>query len=127
MVLTEGNLLLSYFSNLPLGVTNEGPRVIKPISGAVAGDSSLQYRGVARYLLPLLFILVSLPFSLYRCVLYQKHQNIVTFVLLVAAIIGSTENTKLCDFTSDDNNEFICTPIAPPATSAPYEIKHAYK
>src|SRR4051812_21211733 len=40
--------------------------------------------------------------------------------------MGSTENTKLCDFTSHNNKDFICTPIAPPATSAPsYEIKPA--
>src|ERR1043165_9669471 len=40
--------------------------------------------------------------------------------------MGSTENTKLCDFTSHNNNDFICTPIAPPVTSAPsYEIKPA--
>src|SRR4051812_40501449 len=40
--------------------------------------------------------------------------------------MGSNENTKLCDFTSHNNNDFICTPIAPPATSAPYyEIKPA--
>jgi hypothetical protein len=36
---------------------------IKLISGAVAGDSSLQDRGVAHYLLPLLFSFVSLLFS----------------------------------------------------------------
>ena len=28
------------------------------------------------------------------------------------------ENTKLCDFSNTNNNEFIGTPIAPPATSA---------
>ena len=40
--------------------------------------------------------------------------------------MGSIENTKLCDFTSHNNSDFICTPIAPPATSAPsYEIKPA--
>ena len=40
--------------------------------------------------------------------------------------MGSSENTKLCDLTSHNNNDFICTPIAPPATSAPsYEIKPA--
>src|ERR1043165_4552577 len=40
--------------------------------------------------------------------------------------MGSTENTKLCDFTSHNNNDFICTPIAPPATPAlSYEIKPA--
>src|SRR4051812_27460724 len=40
--------------------------------------------------------------------------------------MGSNENTKLCDFTSHNNSEFICTPIAPPTNSAPsYEIKPA--
>ena len=39
--------------------------------------------------------------------------------------MGSNENTKLCDFTSHNNSDFICTPIAPPATSTPYEIKPA--
>src|SRR4051812_1232430 len=40
--------------------------------------------------------------------------------------MGYTKNTKLCDFTSHNNSDFICTPIAPPATSAPsYEIKPA--
>src|SRR3954469_18184379 len=40
--------------------------------------------------------------------------------------MGTTENTKLCDFTSHNNNDFICTPIATPATSASsYEIKPA--
>ena len=37
------------------------------------------------------------------------------------------ENTKLCDFTSTNNNDFICTPIAPPASSEAdfFEIKPA--
>src|ERR1041385_2930156 len=40
--------------------------------------------------------------------------------------MGSSENTKLCDLTSHNNSDFICTPIATPATSAPsYEIKPA--
>src|ERR1041384_1835508 len=40
--------------------------------------------------------------------------------------MGSNENTKLCDFTSHNNSDFICTPIAPHATSAPsYDIKPA--
>src|SRR3954470_8991775 len=40
--------------------------------------------------------------------------------------MGSSENTKLCDFTSHNNSDFICTPIATPATSTPsYEIKPA--
>ena len=40
--------------------------------------------------------------------------------------MSSAENTKLCDFTCTNNNGFICTPIAPPASPAAfYEIKPA--
>jgi hypothetical protein len=40
--------------------------------------------------------------------------------------VGTPENTKLCDFTSTKNNDFICTPIAPPIPEANfYEIKPA--
>jgi hypothetical protein len=40
--------------------------------------------------------------------------------------MGTPENTKLCDFTSTNNNDFICTPIAQPAPEAIfYEIKPA--
>ena len=40
--------------------------------------------------------------------------------------MSTAENTKLCDFTNTNNNEFISTPIAPPATSAEsYDIKAA--
>src|SRR3954467_15743311 len=70
-----GKLPLHCISNLPLGVTNEGREAIKPISSFVAGDSSLQDRGVAHYLLSLLFSLVSLPLSFYFCVPYQKYQK----------------------------------------------------
>ena len=40
--------------------------------------------------------------------------------------MSSTKNTKLCDFTRTNNNDFICCPIAPPASKAEfYEIKPA--
>ena len=40
--------------------------------------------------------------------------------------MSSAENTKLCDFTSTNNNDFICTPIAPPASPvAFYDIEPA--
>ena len=40
--------------------------------------------------------------------------------------MSSAENTKLCDFTSTNNNDFIWTPIAPPASKAEFfEIKPA--
>ena len=32
--------------------------------------------------------------------------------------MSTLENTKLCNFSSTNNNDFISTPIAPPATSA---------
>src|SRR4051812_45119438 len=49
--------------------------VSSKFSGAVVGDSSLQDRGVAHYVLSLLFSLVSLPFCFYFCVPYQKYQK----------------------------------------------------
>jgi hypothetical protein len=40
--------------------------------------------------------------------------------------MATPENTKLCDFTSTNNSDFICTPIAPPAPATNfYEIKPA--
>ena len=33
-------------------------------------------------------------------------------------VIMTQENTKLCDFSNTNNNDFIVTPLAPPATSA---------
>jgi hypothetical protein len=40
--------------------------------------------------------------------------------------MGTPENTKLCDFTSTNYNDLICTPIAPAAPEANfYEIKPA--
>src|SRR3954469_16339584 len=40
--------------------------------------------------------------------------------------MNSAKNTKLCEFTSKNNNDFLSTPIAPPALDATfYEIKPA--
>jgi hypothetical protein len=48
------------------------------------------------------------------------------FICFTLARKSNPENTKLCDFTSTSNNDFICTPIAPPAAKATfYEIKPA--
>jgi hypothetical protein len=42
------------------------------------------------------------------------------------AEMANPENTKLCDFTSTNHSDFICTPIAPPTPAANfYEIKPA--
>jgi hypothetical protein len=63
---------------------------------------------------------------------YQKYKKISflysCFYLLAFSFarMGTPKNTKLCDFTSTKNNDFICTPIAPPAPEANfYEIKPA--
>ena len=52
--------------------------------------------------------------------------KLVSLFLLADVTMGSSENTKLCDFTSHNNNDFICTCIAASATRATsYEIKSA--
>jgi hypothetical protein len=63
---------------------------------------------------------------------YQKYKTFSflysCFYLLAFSFarMGTPENTKLCDFTSTKNNDFICTPIAPPAPEVNfYEIKPA--
>src|ERR1041385_6598254 len=71
-VFTEGNLLLHYISNLPLGVTNEGREAIQQISGAVAGDSILEDRGVAHYLY-LCFLVLLVYLSVFTLVSFIKN------------------------------------------------------
>src|ERR1041385_8585974 len=72
-IFAKGNLLLHCISPSIWGnQRGEFPLCIKRISGAVVGDSTLQDRGVAHYLLSLLFSLVSLSFSFCFSVLYQK-------------------------------------------------------
>jgi hypothetical protein len=63
---------------------------------------------------------------------YQKHIKISflysCFYLSAFSFVRMVthENTKLCDFTSTNNSDFICTPIAPPAPAADfYENKPA--
>jgi hypothetical protein len=63
---------------------------------------------------------------------YQKHKKfsfLYSCVYLLAfsfAKMATPENTKLCGFTSTNNSDFICTPVAPPAPAANfYEIKPA--
>ena len=72
-----------------------------------------------------LVLLVYLP--VFAVVSFIKNTNKKSVTLLVAVTMGSTQNTKLCDFTSHNNSDFICTPIAPPTTLVPsYEIKPAF-
>jgi hypothetical protein len=67
----------------------------------------------------------SFTFSLFCFILFCLHRFIKNTKKLVSFIVafyllafsfarmGTPENTKLCDFTSTKNNDFICTPIAP--------------
>ena len=69
-------------------------------------------------------------FSLFSCFKILKPKKIsivfIPVLLFYLIIMSSTENTRLCDFTSTNNNDFICSPIAPPASKVEfYEIKPA--
>jgi hypothetical protein len=56
-----------------------------------------------------------------------KNTKILTLLVCFACLVTmSRDNTKLCDFSSTNNNDFISTPLAPPATSAEsYDINAA--
>jgi hypothetical protein len=94
------------------------------------GRKKIYARGVSHFqsftLLLFCFILFLLA-SFYQK--YKKNQFFYSCFYLSAfsfTRMGTPENTKLCDFTSINNNDFICTPIAPPAPQANfYEIKPA--
>ena len=78
--------------------------------------------GTPRHLAYFIFIL--------SCLLLKSKNTkklvLVLFPVFTLVKMSSLENTKLCDFTSTNNNDFICTPIAPPASKAEsYEIKPA--
>jgi hypothetical protein len=53
---------------------------------------------------------------------YKKNRFLYSCYFCLSAFslarMGTPENTKLCDFTSKNNNDFIYTPIAPPAPEA---------
>jgi hypothetical protein len=75
-----------------------------------------------------------LLYFIFTCIVfYQKYKKIsfllviiFTCYLLSFARMGIHENTKLCDFTSTNNSDFICTPIVPLAPAANFnKIKPA--
>jgi hypothetical protein len=69
------------------------------------------------------FVIVLLYF-IFTCIILSKTKKISflysCFYLLafILARMGTPENTKLCDFTRTKNNDFVCTPIVPPAPEA---------
>jgi hypothetical protein len=98
------------------------------------GRKRISARGVSRFQ-SFTLLLFSLFPLLYFCLhLFIKNtKDISSFIVVIFCLpafslarMSTPENTKLCDFTSTNNNDFICTPIAPPAPNANfYEIKPA--
>jgi hypothetical protein len=100
-------------------------------SGAVAGEKEDFCKGSLS--LPIFYFVIVLLYFIFSCIFLSKIQKIYflysCYFYLPAfsfARMGTPQNTKLCDFTSSNNNDFICTPIAPPTPEANfYEIKLA--
>jgi hypothetical protein len=126
--------LLLYSSHLPLGVPNG--LVIYQTSSKVfwrrcrGGRRLLQ--GEFSHAHPLLCCLFCFTLFILLALFYQKPKKIrildSCFYLSTYSFakMANPENTKLCDFTSMNNSDFIYTPIAPPAPAANfYEIKLA--
>ena len=70
--------------------------------------------------LPLVFLSPTSPLSFYSPSLSRPPLFRLPLVCLCVGLLVTMaqDNTKLCDFTNTNNNDFISTPIAPPATSA---------
>jgi hypothetical protein len=133
--LLKENLLLCS-SYLPLGVPNWAVIYINTalqsscFLAPLPGRKKTSARGVSHahpLLCFLYFFTLFLLASFYQK--YKKFSFLYSYFYLLAfsfARMGTHENTKLCDFTSTNNSNFICTPIAPPVPAANfYEIKPA--
>jgi hypothetical protein len=112
--------LLLCSSYLPLGVPNGlYLQAIKQFSGDVSGEEEYFCKGsLARTIFYFVFVLLYFIFACIVLSKIQKNSFLYSCFYLLAfsfARMGTPENTKLCDFTSTKNNDFICTPIVPPA------------
>jgi hypothetical protein len=118
-------------SYLPLGVSNElFLQAINEFSGAVVGkEEDFCKESLSRTIFYFVFVLLYFIFACIVLSKIQKNEFLYScFYLLPCSFarMGTPENTKLCDFTSTKNNNFICTPIAPPAPETNfYKIKPA--
>jgi hypothetical protein len=130
-ILREDLLLCS--SYLPLGIPIgwSSTRHQTIFLALLPGRKRISARGVSRFQSFTLLLFCFILFFLAS--FYQKYKKFSSFIVVIFylsvfsfARMGTPENTKLCDFTSTNNNDFICTPIAPPAPKANfYEIKPA--
>jgi hypothetical protein len=107
--------LLLCSSYLPLGVPNWAD-IYTPsrnFSGAVAREKEDFCKGSLS--LPIFYFVIFLLYFTFACIFLSELQKISSFIvviftcLLLLARMRTHENTKLCDFTSTNNNDFICT------------------
>jgi hypothetical protein len=100
-------------------------------SGAVAGEKEDFCKGsFARMSFTLFIVLLLLYFYLHCFIKNTKKISFLYSCFYLSAFsfarMATLENTKLCDFTSTNNSDFICTPVVPPAPAADfYEIEPA--
>ena len=118
--------------------------VARKISGTVAGEvyakvnipsthhiplsPALHYLPFAsRFPLPHFTLAVLFALSLYPPYLFASFARLLLFarVLDCLFVAMAQDNTKLCDFTNTNNNDFISTPIAPLTDAESCEINTA--
>jgi hypothetical protein len=110
-------------------IINTGPS--SKFSGAVAREREDFCKGsLARTIFYFVFSFALFYFCLHLFIKSTKKISFLygCFYLLAFSFarMGTPENTKLCDFTSTKNNDFVCTPIVPPTPEANFfEIKPA--
>jgi hypothetical protein len=140
--LTEGKDLPLCSSYFPLGVSQLSGHNHHQLHAShqalfwhrcrVRSGRPLQGEFFARTSFTLLFVL--LYFTLFLLALFYQKPKINRILdscfylsTFSFAEMANPENTKLCDFTSTKNSDFICTPIAPPDPAANfYEISLLY-
>ena len=114
--------------------------VARRISGAVAGEVFAQVKtykvpitnsSPSHYIichLPLVFLSPTSPLPFYSPSLSQPPLSFAClFVCLCVGLLVAIvqDNTKLCDFTNTNNNDFLSTPIAPLTDTESCEINAA--
>src|SRR3954469_24663741 len=113
IIFANGNLLLCYIQpstwGNQRGELHLSTLSIKKFLAPLRGTPVYKI-GELHTIFYLCFLVLLVYLSVFSFVSYTKiPTKLVTLFLLVAAIMGSTENTKSCDFTSHDNKYFSCT------------------
>ena len=140
---TEGNTYATLLHHpfLFKGKPMQAQEAARRISGAVAGESTHKSRHTkypSQTLIPRITLFsICLSFSsppLHPCRFIRPLFPFASFSLacfLFACVLDfllvtmAQDNTKLCDFTNTDNNDFLSTPIAPLTDTESCEINAA--